>query len=164
MVARALWATTRDELWPAIGHAERVTTESIGLKRWIRWNPICMGHFETLVEPVLTALGPLRRSLDAWLERGGMGEPPRAAVVLATHEAVANAIQHAGTPCPVVVRGESGTDGVFIEVTDEGHWKAPDDPPSEERGRGLTLIRSLVSDAQIQTGEQGTTVRIHQHA
>ena len=26
------------------------------------------------------------------------------------------------------------------------------------------LIRSLVSDAQIQTGEEGTTVRIHQHA
>ncbi len=46
-------------------------------------------------------------------------------------------------------------DGVFIEVTDEGRWKPPDDPPSEERGRGLTLIRSLVSDAQIQTGEQG---------
>ena len=68
-----------------------------------------MGHFETLVEPVLTALGPLRRSLDAWLERGGMDEPPRAAVVLATHEAVANAIQHAGTRGHVVVRGESGS-------------------------------------------------------
>ena len=49
-------------------------------------------------------------------------------------------------------------------MTDEGHWKTPDDPPSEERGRGLTLIRSLVSDAQIQTGDKGTTVRIHQHA
>jgi serine/threonine-protein kinase RsbW len=121
-----------------------------------------MGYLETLVEP--TALGPLRRSLDAWLERGGMGEPPRAAVVLATHEAVANAIQHAGTPGHVVVRCESRRDGVFIEVSDEGHWKPPDDPPSEERGRGLTLIRSLVSDAQIQTGEQGTIVRIHQHA
>jgi len=123
-----------------------------------------MGHFETLVEPVLTALAPLRHSLDAWLERGGMSEPPRAAVVLATHEAVANAIQHAGTPGHVVVRGESGSDGVVIEVTDDGRWKPPDDPPSEERGRGLTLIRSLVSDAQVQTGDRGTTVRIHQHA
>ena len=93
-----------------------------------------------------------------------MGEPPRAAVVLATHEAVANAIQHAGAPGHVVVRGESGSDGVVIEVSDDGHWKPPDDPPSEERGRGLTLIRSLVSDAQIKTGDRGTTVRIHQHA
>ena len=55
-------------------------------------------------------------------------------------------------------------DGVVIEVSDDGHWKPPADPPSEERGRGLTLIRSLVSDAQIKTGDRGTTVRIHQHA
>ena len=59
-----------------------------------------MGHFETRVEPALTALASLRHSLDAWLEGGGMGEPPRAAVVLATHEAVANAIQHAGARVP----------------------------------------------------------------
>ena len=93
-----------------------------------------------------------------------MSEPPRAAVVLATHEAVANAIQHAGTPAPVLVRAESGFDGVVIEVCDEGRWRPEDDPPSEERGRGITLIRSLVSEAQINTGEWGTTVRIHQVA
>ena len=123
-----------------------------------------MGHFETHVELALTALASLRHSLDAWLEGGGMGEPPRAAVVLATHEAVANAIQHAGAPSPVVVRGDADGDGVVIEVSDDGHWKPPADPPSEERGRGLTLIRSLVSDAQVWTGDRGTTVRIHQHA
>ena len=93
-----------------------------------------------------------------------MDEPPRAAVVLATHEAVANAIQHAGGPGHVLVRGESGSEGVVIEVSDDGHWKPPADPPSEERGRGLMLIRSLVSDAQIKTGTRGTTVRIHQLA
>ena len=123
-----------------------------------------MGHFETLVEPALGALAPLRHSLDAWLEGGGMSEPPRAALVLATHEAVTNAIQHAGVPVRVVVRGDADADGVVIEVTDDGQWKPPDDPPSEERGRGLTLIRLLVSDAQICSGTSGTTVRIHQHA
>ena len=123
-----------------------------------------MGKYETPVEPALTALAPMRHSLDAWLESGGMGEPPRAAVVLATHEAVANAIQHADCPTPVVVRAVAGADGVVIEVRDDGHWKAPANPPSEERGRGLTLIRSLVSDAQIKTGEWGTIVRIHQLA
>jgi len=123
-----------------------------------------MGHFETYVEPVFTSLAPMRHSLDAWLEGGGMGEPPRAAVVLATHEAVANAIQHAGAPSPVLVRGESDADGVVIEVSDDGHWKAPVKPPRGDRGRGLLLIRSLVSDAQIKTGEWGTVVRIHQLA
>jgi anti-sigma regulatory factor (Ser/Thr protein kinase) len=134
------------------------------LKKPIRWNPICMGHFETKVKPELTALAPLRHSLDAWLEQGGMGEPPRAAVVLATHEAVANAIEHAGSLGPVIVHGEAAADGIVIEVTDDGRWKPPEDPPSEERGRGLTLIRALVSDAQISTGAAGTTVRIHQYA
>lgn len=123
-----------------------------------------MGHFETRVEPAVSALASLRHALDAWLACGGLNGRPRAAVVLATHEAVANAIQHADSAGPVVVRGDYGPDGVVIEVTDHGHWKLPDDPPSEERGRGLNLIRALVSDTQIQTGAGGTTVRIHQHA
>ena len=67
-------------------------------------------------------------------------------------------------PAPSSFAANADSDGVVIEVTDDGHWKPPDDPPSEERGRGLTLIRSLVSDAQIKTGDRGTTVRIHQHA
>ena len=116
-----------------------------------------MGTFETHVEPALTALAPMRHLLDAWLRGDGMDEPPRAAVVLATHEAVANAIQHAGAPGHVVVRAEFGSDGVVIEVSDDGHWKPPDDRPYEDRGRGLTLNRYLVSDAQKKTGSSGTT-------
>src|SRR5690242_17971506 len=145
-------------------HCQAGDAASIGLKSAVRWNSIVMGHFETHVEPTLTSLAPLRLALDAWLVGGGMTEPPRAAVVLATHEAVANAIQHAGSAAPVHVRAESDSDGVVIEVSDDGNWKPPTEPPSEERGRGLTLIRSLVSDAQIRTGQRGTTVRIHQFA
>ena len=69
-----------------------------------------------------------------------MSEPPRAAVVLATHEAVANAIQHSAAANPVTVRGESRPEDFLIEITDDGKWKTPDDRPSEERGRGLDLI------------------------
>ncbi len=121
-----------------------------------------MGTFEAQVEPALAALAPLRHSLDEWLERGGVTEPPRAAVVLATHEAVANAIEHAGTPHAVLVRGEADTKGVVIEITDDGSWRPPADPPPEDRGRGLDLIRALVSDAEVRTGDSGTTVRIQQ--
>ena len=121
-----------------------------------------MGHFETLVEPVLTALAPLRHSLDAWLERGGMSEHSRDAVILATHEAVANAIQHSGTDDRIRVRADAKPDGLTIEVADDGTWRIPDDPPQLERGRGLDLIRSLVSDATIHTDTGGTTVRLRQ--
>ena len=86
----------------------------------------------------------------------------RDAVILATHEAVANAIQHSGTADRVRVRADAKPDGLTIEITDDGVWKIPDDPPSQERGRGLSLIRSLVSDATIDTDAGGTTVRLHQ--
>jgi serine/threonine-protein kinase RsbW len=121
-----------------------------------------MSHLEIRVEPVLGALTPLRRSLGTWLERRGIHDPFRANVILATHEAVANAIQHAGPNRQITVRGNASADAVTIEVSDNGQWRIPDSPSSEERGRGLDLIRSLVTVADIQTGHDGTTVRLVQ--
>ena len=122
-----------------------------------------MGGFEIRVELAVSALASFRGSLDAWLEERGMGADPRAAVVLASHEAVANAIQHSAAATPVTVRGESRPCDFLIEITDEGTWKIPEDPPSEERGRGLELIRSLVSETEIRKSDGGTTVRLIQH-
>ena len=45
----------------------------------------------------LRELRPLRASLNAWLTAAGAAESSRDGLVLATHEAVANAIQHAGS-------------------------------------------------------------------
>ena len=91
-----------------------------------------------------------------------MSDPPRAAVVLATHEALANAIQHSAAASPVTVRGESRPEDFLIEITDDGKWKIPDGRASEERGRGLDLLRSLVSEAEIRKSDSGTTVRLIQ--
>ncbi len=41
-----------------------------------------------------TRLSDLRAALDQWLVRGALGEDARAAIVLATHEALANAFDH----------------------------------------------------------------------
>jgi anti-sigma regulatory factor (Ser/Thr protein kinase) len=117
---------------------------------------------EIHVEPELTALAPLRQSLDAWLERQGMTELLRAAAVLAAHEAVANAIQHSASTDPVLVRGEVRPDGFLIEITDKGNWKLPNGEVDEERGRGLDLIRALVSETEIRKSNSGTTVRLIQ--
>ena len=83
-------------------------------------------------------------------------------MILATHEAVANAIQHSGTGTRIHVRADADADGLTIEISDDGAWRAPADPPPIERGRGLNLIRALVTDATIDTGAGGTTVRLHQ--
>ena len=121
-----------------------------------------MGVFSVKVELSLTALALLRHSLDAWLQQCGMTEPPRAAVVLATHEALANAIQHSKSADPIVVYAEARSNEFVIEVTDRGHWQTAASPPDEQRGRGLPMIRELVSAAQILTDENGTTVRLLQ--
>jgi len=120
------------------------------------------GRFEHNVDPTVAALAPLRRALAAWLDRPEISERSRQAVILATHEAVANAIQHSGTDDRIRVRAEAKPDGLTIEVTDDGTWRIPDDPPQLERGRDLDLIRSLVSDATIHTDTGGTTVRLRQ--
>ena len=120
------------------------------------------GRFEHNVDPTVAALALLRHALAAWLERREMSERSREAVILATHEAVANAIQHSGTADRIRVRADANPAGLTIEVSDDGAWRIPDDPPPLERGRGLNLIRSLVSDATIQTDAGGTTVRLRQ--
>ena len=110
----------------------------------------------------MAALAPLRHALAAWLDRRELSEPSREAVILATHEAVANAIQHSGTADRIRVRADAKPDGLTIEISDCGAWRIPADPPPIERGRGLNLIRSLVSAATIDTDAAGTTVRLHQ--
>ena len=105
-------------------------------------------------------LGRVRHTLDEWLDGQGMSEPPRAAFVLATHEALANAIQHSGVSSSVRVRARAASEGVEIVISDDGSWKAPDEGANDERGRGLSLIRLLVPDAEVRTGGSGTTVRL----
>src|SRR3954453_4134475 len=119
-----------------------------------------MSQFRTAVDPSISALTQLRRSLDTWLNECGMDEPERSAIVLATHEAVANAIEHAGVVGSIGVSADERLGTFAVDVSDDGHWKSPIASP--ERGRGLTLIRGLVSDARIVTGASGTTVHLRQ--
>src|SRR4249919_2764504 len=110
----------------------------------------------------LRELRPLRASLSAWLTDAGLPESSRDDLVLATHEAVANAIQHAGSADPVLVQAREDECGFVIDVCDAGRWVFRDGPTSEERGRGLQLIHGLVSRADVVAEESGTTVRLHQ--
>ena len=118
-----------------------------------------MGGLELRVGQV-EDLAFVRHALDEWLNGQGMSEPPRAEFVLATHEALANAIQHSGISSSVTVRARAASEGIEIVISDEGSWKAPDEVSNDERGRGLSLIRLLVPDAEVSTGVPGTTVRL----
>jgi anti-sigma regulatory factor (Ser/Thr protein kinase) len=107
----------------------------------------------------LKRLSELRSVVSQWLVLEGIAEEPRAAVVLATHEAVVNAVEHSDAGEPALVRGRTTASTVEIEVRDHGRWKQGlnDD---EERGRGLLIIAGLMDEVEVISDEGGTTVRM----
>ena len=116
--------------------------------------------FEVELPADPTALQGMRRRLRAWLANRGVDPEEAADVVLAVSEACNNAIEHGygdngGGPVKVSLAAtESGV--LRIVVEDHGTWR--DDPPSDERGRGIKLMQQLMDSTDIQTGLHGTRV------
>ena len=93
------------------------------------------------------------------------GFPDRAGdLVLALDEVIANAQEHGRAPIAV----EAWVDGrIVVEVSDVGNgfdraqvWSAHPPTPYGQRGRGLWITRQLTDAVSIETGRQGTVVRI----
>jgi anti-sigma regulatory factor (Ser/Thr protein kinase) len=99
-----------------------------------------------------------RQRLAAWLEATSVDERTRDGILLAAHEAAANAIEHGAAPLSVVGRLEP--DVILIEVISAGRWAAHPQVRSDERGRGLALMRGLVSNVEILLEEERTIVRL----
>lgn len=84
---------------------------------------------------------------------------------LAAGEALSNAYDHAGG-CGCILTVHAYPDRVVIEVCDEGcgFEVASDEEPvaSEERGRGIKLMRMLVDSVEVRrrTDSHGTMVRL----
>lgn len=109
-------------------------------------------------------LPTLRRALAEWAGRLGLSAEQAEAVSLASYEALANATAHAyadgqGT---LDVHAEYRPDWGQVQVTvaDSGRWRPPPAERDRQGGRGLTLIRSLAEDAEVDTDSSGTTVRM----
>ena len=116
-------------------------------------------HFDLPIDAAL--LATLRHTLSAWLENSELEGLSRDDLVLATHEAAANAIEHAGASDPVWVDAFVLDGEIIIEVHDTGHWK-DDQQVSELRGRGLSLVSMLVNDVEVLRDSGGTTLRLLQ--
>lgn len=115
--------------------------------------------FETSLSLDLSLLGKLRRDLKAWLASVRVEGVFTDEILLATHEAAANAIEHALTGTEVTVRGVRDESKVLVVVANSGAWNAPRSL-DEMRGRGLILMKQLMSDLEIQVKSQRTIVRM----
>ena len=110
-------------------------------------------------------LGLYRHRVMELLETLPLGRDAVYDTALAAGEALGNAYDHAGAAgCVLNVRAYE--DRVVIEVCDcgGGFEIAPDEDvaESEERGRGIKLMRMLVDSAEVRrrTDVQGTMVRL----
>ena len=107
-----------------------------------------------------------RREFSAWLAvdltTGDLFDD----LVLAVYEAIANTVDHAyahvSEPGPVRLLARRVDHAIHVTITDHGCWRGDDHVDSTRpfRGRGLTLIRSLVPDVHLERGPAGTTVHL----
>jgi anti-sigma regulatory factor (Ser/Thr protein kinase) len=106
-------------------------------------------------------LSPVRSALRAWLARCGIDTAMAQNVLVAAGEACANAIEHGHRFRPegrIRLRAAATADDLHLTVTDGGHWKTPDPAANPHRGRGLALMRALMTEVTVSTGATGTVV------
>ncbi|WP_082373919.1 SpoIIE family protein phosphatase [Nocardia sp. NRRL S-836] len=103
-----------------------------------------------------------RSALRTWLGQCGLSATLAQGVLLAVGEACANAVEHAYrdvTRQHVRVRAESaGGTGLLVTVADTGTWKTPTTDPAARRGRGTTIMRTMMDEVAIVPDQSGTTV------
>ena len=99
-----------------------------------------------------------RRRLLRWLERAGVDQATATDITLACSEACANAVEHPVRPVRHAFEVEARRTAEEIELTvrDFGAWGSGGGDAL--RGRGLGMIRALMDDTQIVTGERETTI------
>jgi anti-sigma regulatory factor (Ser/Thr protein kinase) len=110
-------------------------------------------------DPTSAALA--RRAIREAALEAGMEATDTADVVLATSEAVANAIEH-GSPRPgdmVRVSIHLGEGALTVEVGDRGTFPAQLKQDDTDRGRGLPIIGMLSDRVELEPGADGTVVR-----
>jgi serine phosphatase RsbU (regulator of sigma subunit) len=108
-------------------------------------------------------LAPTRSALRSWLTRAQLDPVQTLDVLVAAGEAVANAIEHGHRDSPegkICLGATVLADKVQLTITDTGSWKPPQPATESHRGRGITLMRGLMHNVDIQPDSTGTTVHL----
>ncbi|MEU5843874.1 ATP-binding protein [Rhodococcus sp. NPDC047139] len=114
-----------------------------------------------------TEIAGLRVVMRRWLAKLPLSEDRRQDILLASYEALANAVEHAYAPGDT--HGTLDFEAIFqphesevlVRVTDHGAWhEAVKSDARRSRGHGLTLIRNLASDVHVSAGPTGTVIEM----
>jgi len=111
----------------------------------------------------VSQLAPSRAALRSWLTRAEVDPVQTHDMVIAVGEAIANAIEHGHRHSPegiISLRATALFDQVQLTVADTGSWRPPRPGTNAHRGRGITLMRALMHDVDINPGVSGTTVQL----
>jgi DNA-binding response OmpR family regulator/anti-sigma regulatory factor (Ser/Thr protein kinase) len=126
--------------------------------------------FAAVLPAVLTNLADLRNRLRSWLTTISVDPIREHDIVLATGEAVTNAIEHGSLCDPhrtVALEAFLRGDTVAATVSDSGRWSGDSSASyrSYRRGRGLTLINGLADRVDTLRTAQGTRITLQfEHA
>jgi anti-sigma regulatory factor (Ser/Thr protein kinase)/putative methionine-R-sulfoxide reductase with GAF domain len=125
----------------------------------VRLAPPHAGRLDLHFSAVPESLSSMRRSLGAWLAASGANEDEAYDVLLAVGEAAANAVEHAYGPVEeeFELTAEARDGDVHVTVADEGHWRPA---RGENRGRGILVMREVMDQVDVESGEGGTVVRM----
>lgn len=102
----------------------------------------------------------VREAMRGWLTAAAVDRGDAEMLVLAAGELCANAVEHAypgTTEGSVAVSLSHGPGGITLVVRDRGRWRPPA-PDAGMRGRGLAIVRALMTSVDIDEGPDGTTV------
>jgi anti-sigma regulatory factor (Ser/Thr protein kinase) len=138
---------------PADGHADDVAL--------LLYRHRCPAPFHALLAPDAAELSVARAALREWLATAGVAELDAMAVLIAAGEACANAIEHGyafSGDRNVELRACIVARSLSLMVRDEGVWKTP--TSGGNRGRGRQLMERLMDRADIDSGPNGTLVRL----
>ena len=112
-------------------------------------------------------LSLVRRGVRSLAESVGFAREDVADVELAVSEAVTNSVEHGRSPgCDpgVVVRCRVCDDFLVVEIEDESHADTipnrPDPPHTDERGRGVLMMRALMDECEDSRTDHGIMVRM----
>lgn len=109
----------------------------------------------------LEMLRVIRRDARGWLDANGIPHDVAADVLLACGEACANAIEHGASGDDDIVEVSfeiDSTQRAVVTVRDRGQW--PESARVAQRGRGLQIMQSVMDVVDIDSGDDGTTVRL----